>query len=101
MSSISLINFKNLIEPLGVSLALLGLKDGRLAGSFDDFTIKITNDSSFSNYSNLYGHTNNINALVELDNKVLTSGSCDGNIILWNLTSMSQLSKINAQQGKE
>jgi WD40 repeat protein len=83
-----------------VSLKLVGLKDGRLAGSFDDFTIKITNDSSFSNYSNLYGHSNNINALVELNNQILASGSCDKNIIFWNLTSMSKLSTINAQQSK-
>ena len=82
-------------------MALVGLKDGRLAGSFDDLTIKITNNSYFSNFTNLYGHTNYINSLVELDNQKLASGSCDGKIILWNLTSMSQLSTINAQQGRE
>jgi WD40 repeat protein len=79
----------------------VGLKDGRLAGSFDDLSIKITNNSNFLSYTNLYGHTDYINSLVELNSQTLASGSCDGKIIFWNLTSMSQLSTINAQQGKQ
>ena len=82
-----------------MSLALVGLRDGRLAASFDDFTIKITNSSNFTNYTTLTGHTENIKALVELDDHVLASGSCDNTIRLWNLTTMSALATIDAQQG--
>ena len=78
---------------------LLGLSDGRLAGSFGDYTIKITNESNFNNYTNLVGHTDVINALVELDKHVLVSGSKDQTIIWWNLTSMSQIAKVDAYQG--
>ena len=90
----------NLIEPLGVSLALLGLSDGRLASSFDDNTIKITNDSKFNDYSTLIGHTDKIKALTELNNQILASGSCDQTIRLWNFTSLNQIGTIQARQGE-
>jgi len=79
-------------------LTLIALKDERLAASFDDFTIKISGDTKFTNYSNLIGHTDNIKALAELDNHVLASGSCDKTIRLWNLETMSALATVDAQQ---
>lgn len=45
-------------------MKLVGLKDGRLAASFDDFTIKITNSLNFTNYSILQ--------------------TSDGNLHVWN-----------------
>jgi len=97
---INIINkFNQQTEPLGVSLAVLGLMDGRLASSFDDNTIKITNDSQFNKYSILSGHSDLINALAELDNHVLASGSCDNTIRLWNLTSEKKIAKLTNHTG--
>ena len=50
---------------------MLGLSDGRLASSFDDNTIKITNDFNFSNYSTLIGHTDIVNALSQFNKEIL------------------------------
>jgi len=86
-------------EPLGVSIALLGLSDGRVASSFDDYTIKITNDMHFNNYSTLVGHTDEIRAITELPNQVFASG--DKTIRLWNLTSLNQIGTIQSQQGED
>ncbi len=97
---INIINkFNQQTEPLGVSLVVLGLMDGRLASSFDDNTIKITNDSQFNKYSILSSHSDLINALAELDNHVLASGSCDNTIRLWNLTSEKKIAKLTNHTG--
>ncbi len=84
---------------MGVSLSLLGLSDGRLVSSFDDYSIKITNYSNFNNYSTLIGHTEDTFALAELNNQVLASGSCDNTIMLWNLTTMINKATIKSNQG--
>ena len=84
---------------MGISLALLGLSDGRLASSFDDNTIKITNDLNFENYTTLIGHSGIIKTIVELDDHILATGSCDKTIKLWNLTSMTIKSTIYPNQG--
>jgi WD40 repeat protein len=74
---------------------LTSLNNGQIASSFDDNTIKITNDLlNFQNYSTLTGHTDLINTLVQLDNFTLASGSCDQTIKIWNLTSMSLINTL-------
>jgi len=63
----------DIIQPLGISLALASLNDSRLASSFDDNSIKITNDS-FQTYSNLIGHSDLIKTLFVYTNDILASG---------------------------
>ncbi len=74
---------------------MTSLNNGQIASSFDDNTIKITSDlSNFQSYSTLSGHTDLINALVQLDNFTLASGSCDKSIKIWNLTSMNLIKTL-------
>ena len=82
-----------------MSLTLLGLSDGRLASSFDDNTIKITNDLKFNSYSTLTGHSERINSLAELNGQVLASGSCDNTIRIWNLTTMTNITTLTSHTG--
>ena len=79
------------IEPLGISLSLIGLKDERFVCSFDDNTIKISNDLKFKNYSILRGHTDLIKTLALIDNETIASGSCDNTIKIWNTTSLENI----------
>ena len=44
---------------MGIGLSLIGLKDGRLVGSFDDNTIKISNDWNLKNFSQSHISTYN------------------------------------------
>ena len=89
-----------IIQPLGISFALISLNDGRLASSFDDNSIKITSDVlTFSNYTTLIGHTDLVNSLVQLEKDVLVSGSCDTTIKLWNLTTMQLISTLTNHNG--
>jgi len=73
---------------------MTSLKDGRLASSFDDNSIKITNDSNFDNYSTLNGHTDLINVLISYKDDILISGSNDKTIKLWNTTSMNLIDTL-------
>lgn len=86
-------------QPLGISLALASLNDGRLASSFDDNTIKITNDN-FQSYSTLLNaHTDIIQTLYAYTNDILASGSCDNTIKLWNTTSISLIQAFQGHTG--
>ena len=76
---------------MGISVSLIGLKDGRLVGSFDDNTIKITNELNFKSYSILSGHTDLINTLTLIDSETIASGSCDNTIKIWNTTSLENI----------
>ena len=89
-----------IIQPLGISLTLASLNDNSLASSFDDYSIKITNDS-FKTYTNLIpSHTDLVPALVQLvEQDVLASGSCDTTIKLWNLTTMQLISTLTNHTG--
>lgn len=78
---------------------ILGLRDGRLASSFYDNTIKITTDTQFKNYSTLKGHLNKIVALAQLDDTILASGSYDKTVRLWNLTSMTSIANFTNHTG--
>ncbi len=78
-----------------MSLALLGLSDGRMASSFDDNTIKITNDFNFSKYSILIGHNDKINSLREFNDNILASASCDKTIRLWNLSDSTLIKTLS------
>ena len=80
-------------QPLGISLALASLNESRLASSFDDNSIKITNDS-FQTYSNLIGHSDLIKTLFVYTNDILASGSCDNTIKLWNTTTMQLIQTL-------
>ena len=88
-------------QPLGISFASVYLNDGRLASSFDDYSIKIFSDIlTFKNYSSiLTGHTDLIKTLVQLEHDVLASGSCDSTIKLWNLTTMSLIKTLQNHTG--
>ena len=57
-----------------------------MVSSFDDYTIKLASDLNFTNYSTFTGHSGSVNALVQLSDDVIASGSCDKTIKLWNLT---------------
>ncbi len=77
-------------------MVLLGLSDNRIASSFDDNTIKLVNNSiSFTAWPTLSGHSDQINALTEIDNQTLSSGSCDRSIRLWSLISMKTIASIS------
>ena len=87
-------------QPLGISLALASLTDGnRLASSFDDNSIRITNDSNFQTYSTLLGHTDLIQTLFAFKMDILTSGSCDSTIKLWNTTTMKLIKTLKGHNG--
>ena len=72
-------------------MSLLALSSSkRIVSSFDDNTIKIFDISivDHSAWPNLKGHSDRINALTEIDEQTLSSGSCDRSIRLWDLISM-------------
>ena len=100
-SKFSSLTCKSEIEqPLGISLALASLNDGnRLASSFDDNSIRITNDSNFQSYSTLNGHNDLINTLFTFTDDILASGSCDSTIKLWNTTSMKLINTLVGHTG--
>lgn len=82
---------------MGVSLSMIKLSDGRLASSFDNNAIVITNNFDFyPNKTNtiLRGHRDFINTLVEYSSTVLASGSCDMTIMLWNLSTQTNFTNL-------
>jgi WD40 repeat protein len=88
-------------QPLGICTSVIYLSDQRLACSFDDYSIKIS-DNFFQNYlPPLNGHTDQINAMIQLETDILLSGSCDTTIKVWNITSssMSLMNTLTAHTG--
>ena len=60
------------------------LKDGRLASSSDDETIRIWNLTTGQTVRILSGHTTPVYYVVELSDGRLASGSFDSTIMIWD-----------------
>ena len=84
-----------------ISIALIFLKDGRIASSFEDNKIRISDFNfqrpTFNNSLILDAHTDMVKTLIELNSNKLASGSCDTNnqIIIWDLLSLNKLYTLN------
>ena len=63
--------------------SLVQLKNGYLASSSGDKTIKLWELSTGQTVRTLEGHLDQVTSLVELNNGQLASGSTDKSIIIW------------------
>jgi WD40 repeat protein len=70
-----------------------------LASSSDDKTIRIWNLTTNMTQFILQGHTDGVVGLKQINSKMLASSSLDGTVILWNITSASQIRTFTGHMG--
>ena len=67
----------------GKVTGLVQLRNGQLASSSADGTIKLWDLNTGQAVRTLQGHSDSVTCLVELDNGQLATGSLDKTVIIW------------------
>ena len=71
------------------------LSNGLLASAGSTlYNISIWNYTAGTLYASLMGHTNTINALIQLDNGFLISGASDSSIKVWNISTWNIITSL-------